>query len=83
MQRAFLCTGYFHLQIQDQQAKPMSQELQGQIRTIIAFLGGLAVNKGWIDEQTMLALAGAVVTIIASVWSWKSKAKKSPNLPTR
>lgn len=60
----------------------MSQELQGQIRTAIAFIGGLAVSKGWIDEETMAAVAGITVTVIAAIWSWKSKEKKSPTLPT-
>lgn len=52
----------------------MSQELQGQIRTAIAFIGGIAVSKGWIDSETASAAVGIIVTVIAAIWSWRSKA---------
>ena len=51
----------------------MSQEVQGQIRTILAFIGGVAVSRGWIDSETMLGIVGGVTAIVAAVWSWRSK----------
>ena len=53
----------------------MSAEVQGQIRTLLAFVGGIAVQKGWIDNETMLLGVGAVTTVIVAVWSWISKRK--------
>lgn len=44
-------------------------EVGGIVRTVLAALGGLAVGKGWIDNETMIAMVGAIVTIGTGVWS--------------
>jgi len=50
-------------------------EVYGVARTVLAAGGGVLVGKGYIDSETAIALAGAVATIIAAVWSVKSKRK--------
>lgn len=39
------------------------------IRQALLFFGGVAVTKGWVDTETMIALVGAAVTIGASAWA--------------
>ena len=48
-------------------------EVYGVVRTVLAALGGIAVGKGYIDSETAVALAGAIATVAAAVWSVKSK----------
>lgn len=48
-------------------------EIYGVVRTILAAIGGVAVGKGYIDSETAVALAGAIATVAAAVWSVKSK----------
>mgnify|MGYP001270418428 CR=1 FL=1 len=50
-----------------------AEQIWGLLRTILAAVGGVAVGKGWIDEQTFTAVLGGVGTIFVAVWSWKSK----------
>lgn len=51
------------------------EEFGGVVRTVVAALGGLAVGRGWIDADTMTALAGAAATIGVAIWSIVSKRK--------
>jgi hypothetical protein len=48
-------------------------EIYGVVRTVIAAIGGVLVGKGYIDSETAVAIAGAVATVAAAVWSVKSK----------
>lgn len=48
-------------------------EVYGVVRTVIAAIGGVLVGKGYIDSETAVAIAGAVATVAAAVWSVKSK----------
>lgn len=48
-------------------------EVYGVVRTVLAALGGIAVGKGYIDSETAVALAGAIATVAAAIWSVKSK----------
>lgn len=48
-------------------------EVYGVVRTVLAALGGIAVGKGYIDSETAVALAGAIATVAAAVWSVRSK----------
>lgn len=47
-----------------------SDQIGGIIRTILAAIGGVIVGKGWIDNETMLAISGAIATIVVGGWSW-------------
>lgn len=50
-----------------------STELAGVVRTLVAAGGGFIVAKGWIDAETMSAVAGAVATLFVAIWSVKAK----------
>jgi len=45
------------------------EQVLGFVRHILTFGGGYAVARGWLDEQTMLSLVGAGVTVVGFVWS--------------
>ena len=52
----------------------MNQEqVQGFIRHLLTLVGGVFVTKGAIDEQTMLEEVGAVMTLGAFIWSFRTK----------
>lgn len=51
----------------------MDQKLQGQIRTALAALAGVAITLGWTDEETAGTITGIGMLLITSLWSWKSK----------
>jgi hypothetical protein len=48
-------------------------EVYGVSRAVLSAIGGFLVGKGYIDSETALALAGALATVAAAVWSVKSK----------
>jgi len=52
-----------------------AEQVGGIARTALAFLGGIAVAKGWIDNATMMQLTGAAVPLVVAVWSVRSKRK--------
>jgi hypothetical protein len=39
------------------------------LRHIMTFAGGVLISLGWIDEQTMTQLVGALTTAIGLIWS--------------
>ena len=48
-------------------------EAYGVARAVLAAVGGVLVGKGYIDSETAVSLGGALATVIAAVWSVKSK----------
>lgn len=48
-------------------------ELKGVIRALLAAAGGFIVARGWIDQETMVALVGAGATVLTAIWSVKAK----------
>jgi hypothetical protein len=48
-------------------------EVYGVVRTVLAAIGGYFAGQGVIDSETAVALAGAGATIVAAVWSIRSK----------
>ena len=44
-------------------------EIGGIVRTILSAFAGYAAGKGWVDNDTGLAIAGAVGTLVVAVWS--------------
>lgn len=50
-------------------------EVYGVTRAILAAVGGFVAGQGWIDNETAVSLAGALATLVAAVWSVKSKRK--------
>ena len=51
------------------------EQVWGIARTILAALGGVAVGKGWIDNETLTAVLGGLGTIVVGVWSFADKKK--------
>jgi hypothetical protein len=51
----------------------MDQKLQGQIRTALAALAGVAITLGWTDAETAGTIVGIGTLLLTSLWSWKSK----------
>lgn len=48
------------------------QQLESLLRMILQFAGGFVVAKGWVDEKTMLGVAGALVTFGVTMWGiWR------------
>jgi hypothetical protein len=50
-----------------------AEQIWGIVRTILAAIGGWAVAKGYIDNETLMAILGALGTIFVAVWSVLSK----------
>ena len=48
-------------------------EVYGVVRTVLAAIGGYFAGQGVIASETAVALAGAGATIVAAVWSIRSK----------
>lgn len=46
------------------------EQVAGFIRHVLTFGGGFVIAKGWIDEATLTAIIGGVVTIAGAVWSY-------------
>ena len=52
-----------------------ADQIGGIVRAIGSAIGGYLVGKGIIDEATVTAIVGAVVTVATAVWSmWTNKA---------
>lgn len=50
-----------------------SEHLFSVIRHTLTFVGGLLITKGYIDEQQLAELSGAIISIVAVIWSIKDK----------
>lgn len=51
------------------------EQIWGVLRAILASLAGVAVGKGWIDNETAMAVIGGIGTIFVAGWSFWSKKK--------
>lgn len=49
-----------------------SDQIGGLLRTILTFIGGVIVSKGWIPVAAMNEIVGGVVAIGVAIWSWKT-----------
>jgi hypothetical protein len=45
------------------------EQVLGVVRHILTFGGGIVVSRGLLDEATMTAVVGAVITIGGALWS--------------
>lgn len=52
-----------------------SAVIGGIIRTILASVGGILVTKGYVDDATLQACIGALITLGTGVWSVVQKKK--------
>jgi hypothetical protein len=49
------------------------EQISSIVRHVLTFGGGFAVAKGWVSEETMLALVGAIITIGGAIWAMMNK----------
>jgi hypothetical protein len=47
----------------------ISPQVTAVIRNVLIFAGGIAVSKGWLDNTTMVAVVGGVISIGGAAWS--------------
>lgn len=52
-----------------------SAVIGGIVRTILATFGGILVSKGVLDDGTLQAIIGGVITVGTGVWSVIQKRK--------
>ena len=46
-----------------------NDQITGIIRAILAAVGGLMVQRGYVDQQTLTTIIGAIMTLAAAGWS--------------
>tara|TARA_B110000014_G_C19834369_1_gene432675 strand:+ start:219 stop:377 length:159 start_codon:yes stop_codon:yes gene_type:complete len=51
----------------------MKTKILGILRHVLTFGGGYIAAKGWLPEEAMPEVIGAVMTVIGTVWSVKDK----------
>lgn len=51
------------------------EQVAGVVRAVVAAVGGYLVARGVTDAETVAAVAGAVATLAAAVWSVLAKRK--------
>jgi len=52
-----------------------AEQIAGIVRAVVSAVGGYLIGKGLADAETVAAVAGAAATIVAAVWSVRSKKK--------
>lgn len=48
----------------------MNDQLSSGLRTLLKYLGGALVTKGFVDQSGMELLVSAAMTLIGAGWSW-------------
>lgn len=51
----------------------MTEEMQGLIRHMLTFGGGVLVSMGYMDNGTAVQVVGALSTLIGIIWSYLNK----------
>jgi hypothetical protein len=49
------------------------QQLEGIVRHVLTFLGGILILKGTLDESLLNEIIGAAVTLSGGIWSILAK----------
>lgn len=52
-----------------------TEQVTSLIRQVLLAVGGFAVGKGWVDSETMIAVAGGLSIVIGSIWAFKTRTK--------
>jgi hypothetical protein len=50
-----------------------TEHLLSIIRHTLTFVGALLITKGYIDEQQLSEITGAVISLVSIIWSIKDK----------
>lgn len=53
----------------------MTDEVQGLIRHLLTFGGGILVSMGYMDNATAAQVVGAISTLVGVIWSYMDKKK--------
>jgi hypothetical protein len=56
------------------------EQVLGTIRHTLTFIGGILVTKGYVDETTIEAITGGIITLVGLVWSTIIKNKNDKNI---
>lgn len=51
-------------------------EVYGVARALLSAAGGYLVAQGVVDAQTAVSVSGAAATLVAAVWSVRSKRRR-------
>jgi uncharacterized membrane protein len=51
----------------------LTPEIQGAIRILLMSAGGFAVGKGWVDQNTLTMVVGAIITLGVAFLSMRAK----------
>lgn len=54
-----------------------TEQITSIIRQILLAAGGFIVGKGWVDNETMLQIAGAASVILGSLWALWTRTDKN------
>ncbi len=54
----------------------MNEKIKGIVRHVLTFAGGYLITAGILDEQMLMELVGAIITITGFAWSFISKKDK-------
>lgn len=54
-----------------------TEQIASIVRQILLAVGGFIVGKGWVDNETMVAVAGAISVLAGSVWALWSRTDKN------
>lgn len=54
-----------------------TEQITSIVRQILLAVGGFVVGKGWVDNETMMQIAGALSVIVGSVWALWTRTKKN------
>ena len=49
--------------------KLTKEQILGIVRHSLAFVGGILVMKGIVDEKTLTEIIGGVITLTGTIWS--------------
>lgn len=53
-----------------------TEQVTSIVRQILLAVGGFVVGKGWVDNETMMQIAGALSVVLASLWAlWTRRDK--------
>lgn len=61
--------------INDFLSKFFSYKMQGQIRHLLSAIGAVLVTLGVLDEQTIAAATGVIMTLLSFIASWYAPEK--------
>lgn len=54
-----------------------TEQIASIVRQILLAVGGFIVGKGWVDNETMVQIAGALSVIVGSIWAIWSRSTKN------